>query len=183
MSENTYNLFRYHLKSKRKKLGLSLQVLSERSGVSKSLISKIERNEIQPSIKTASNIAQGLGFAISDMFRDEDKPKVIYHPTHKQFVLTNGEHHTKIKVSPVTSDICIEIYHEHLNADSVTDSLSDGDENQFVLAMTDGLSITINETKYTLNQGDCIYIAENISYSIHNEGSSQANFITIMHHP
>lgn len=182
MSENTYHLFRHHLKSKREQLGLSLQALSERSGVSKSLISKIERNEIQPSIKTASNIAQGLGLPFSEMFRERSNNQVIYHPVAEQFILTLSEHHTKKKVSPITNDICIEIYHEHLNRGSITDSTRHNDASKFILAMTDGLLVTTSEAKHVLNRGDSIYIADNVNHSIQNEGDSQADFITILHH-
>jgi transcriptional regulator with XRE-family HTH domain len=181
LSSNTYNLFRQHLKSKRKQLGLSLQVLSERSGVSKSLISKIERSEIQPSIKTASNIAEGLGISLSDMFRERADKQVIFHPVTEQFILSGGGHHSRKRVSPITDDTCIEIYHDKINPGLTTDIICHTDASKFILAMDDGLSITAEEIKYTLNKGDCLYIAENVNHKIANESSLQNNFIT-MHH-
>jgi len=178
---NTYHLFRQHLKSKRKQLGLSLQLLSERSGVSKSLISKIERSEIQPSIKTASNIAEGLGISLSDMFRVRDDNQVIFHPVAEQFMLNGDGHHTRKRVSPITDDTCVEIFHDQLNAGSTTDAIYHTDASKFILAMDDDLSITANEIKYTLNKGDCLYIADNVSHKIDNESSDQISFITMLH--
>lgn len=181
MSVNTYLLFSQHLKSKRQKLGLSLQALSERSGVSKSLISKVERSEIQPSIKTASKIAEGLGISLSDMFRKRTEDLVIFHPVSDQFMLSDGKHHTRKVVSPITNDTCVEIFHDQLNSSSSIDGLHNTDASKFIMAMDDELSITANEIKYTLNKGDCLYIAENVTHTIHNEGSKQIGFITMVH--
>lgn len=182
MSGDSYQLFRQYLKSKRKQLGLSLQVLSERSGVSKSLISKIERSEVQPSIKTASNIAKGLGISLSDMFREEQNNRVIFYPATEQFTFNNSECHTRKRVSPVTNDSCIEIFHDQLTADSSINALSYAGANKFILAMNDNLSISADGTLYTLNKGDSLYIANNVQHMINNENSTQVDFMTILHH-
>lgn len=182
MPANTYHLFRQHLKSKRKQLGLSLQALSELSGVSKSLISKIERSEIQPSIKTASNIAVGLGISLSDMFRERTDEKVIFHPKAEQFILNDEGDHTRKKVSPITNDTCVEIFHDQLNAGSTTGSINHRETSKFILAMDDGLSVIADEITYTLNKGDCLYIADSVSHKIDNESSEQISFITMQHH-
>lgn|GEM_PF-1798293 len=181
MSVNTYLLFSQHLKSKRHKLGLSLQSLSERSGVSKSLISKIERLEIQPSIKTASKIAEGLGISLSDMFRKRTHDLVIYHSVADQYMLSDGGEHTRKIVSPMTNDTCVEIFHDQLNGSSMIDGLYHTDASKFIMAMDDELSVIANETKYALKKGDCLYIADNVIHTIHNEGSNQASFITMVH--
>ena len=181
MSANTYHLFRQHLKSKRKQLGLSLQTLSERSGVSKSLISKIERSEIQPSIKTASNIAAGLGISLSDMFRVKADDQVIFHPVGEQFMLNREGNHVRKRVSPITNDTCVEIYHDQLNAGSTSEAIFLTDASKFILAMDDNVSITANDIKYTLNKGDCLYIADNVSHKIDNESDDQISFITMLH--
>lgn len=177
---NTYHLFRHHLKSERKRLGLSLQLLSEHSGVSKSLISKIERSEIQPSIKTAASIADGLGVSLSDMFREKESELVIYHPADEQFTLNNGDHHIRKKMTPMTAESEVSIFHEHLNADSILDALIHADASKFILAVNGSLSIIANEIEYALSKGDCLYISSNVEHSIHNEDSSQVNFITIL---
>lgn len=181
MSANTYQLFRQHLKSKRKQLGLSLQLLSERSGVSKSLISKIERSEIQPSIKTASNIAEGLGISLADMFRVRVDEQVIFHPVAEQYMLNVGGPHTRKRLSPTTNDSCVEIFHDQLNPGSTIDAIFHADASKFILAMDDALSITANDIKYTLNKGDCLYIANNVAHKIDNESSKKTSFITMLH--
>ena len=178
---DSYHLFRQHLKSKRKQLGLSLQILSERSGVSKSLISKIERSEVQPSIKTASSIAEGLGISLADMFRERQDNQVVFYPADEQFILNDGGHHSRKRVSPTTNDTCVEIFHDQLNAGSAIDALSHTDSSKFILAMSDNLFITANGINYTLNKGDCLYITNNVIHSMKNEGDTMADFITVLH--
>lgn len=182
MPSDSYHLFRLHLTSKRKQLRISLQTLSERSGVSKSLISKIERSEVQPSIKTASSIAKGLGISLSDMFRERQDNQVVFYPANAQFILNDGEHHTRKRVSPITNDTCVEIFHDHLNSGSEIDALSHSEASKFILAIDNVLSVTANGIKYILNKGDCLYITNNVTHSMHNNGDSKADFITVLHH-
>lgn len=177
---DTYRLFTQHLKEERNRLGLSLQLLSERSGVSKSLISKIERLEIQPSIKTAASIADGLGLSLSDMFRHKESELIILHPAEEQFSLNHSEQHFRKKVSPIIPMSDVEIFHDHLNAGAIIKALRHVDATKFVLAMNGALSIIANEIKYTLNKGDCLYIANDVEHSIHNEQNTQVNFITVL---
>lgn len=53
--------------ARRTALGLSLAGLSERSGVSKAMLSDIERGAKSPTIKTLSHVASGLGCSVSDL--------------------------------------------------------------------------------------------------------------------
>lgn len=51
----------------RKELGLTLDVLSERSGVSKAMLSQIEQEKANPTVATVWKIAQGLNIEINKL--------------------------------------------------------------------------------------------------------------------
>lgn len=57
------------IKEIRLKKKLSLNKLSELSGISKSNIAKIERGEIEPKISTAFAIAKALAVDINEIFK------------------------------------------------------------------------------------------------------------------
>lgn len=58
---------------KRKKLGLTIESLSEKANVSVSLISKIERGDLNNiSIKKLNDIATSLNLTLGDFFIDTD---------------------------------------------------------------------------------------------------------------
>lgn len=55
----------------------SLGDLSEQSGVAKSIISQIEKNETNPTLSTVYKLARALNSPIEDMLRADDAPAVI----------------------------------------------------------------------------------------------------------
>lgn len=60
-----------HLKSERKKKGLSLDATSKLTGVSKAMLGQIEREESSPTISTLWKIASGLGTSFSSFFASD----------------------------------------------------------------------------------------------------------------
>ena len=56
----------------RKAYNMSLGELSEQSGVAKSIISQIERNETNPTIGTVGRISQALDKTIEDVLRNDE---------------------------------------------------------------------------------------------------------------
>ncbi len=58
--------------SLRKKLKWSQDELAKKVGISAPIIGRYERNEIKPSIETAKNIADSLGFTLDYMLGDSN---------------------------------------------------------------------------------------------------------------
>src|SRR5574340_920437 len=63
----------------RKGYGLSLADLSQHSGVAKSIISQIERNETNPTLSTIWRLAHALDVSIESMLRGVDEGPFIEH--------------------------------------------------------------------------------------------------------
>lgn len=62
----------------RKGRGLTLQEASKLTGVSASAFSKIERNELSPTISTMQRIAQGLGIELVALLSDQDSDAGLF---------------------------------------------------------------------------------------------------------
>ena len=63
----------YRVKEIREKNGLSQEILSKKSGVSRTIISGLESGTIkETSTKTLFKIAKALNVNVSDIFFDED---------------------------------------------------------------------------------------------------------------
>jgi transcriptional regulator with XRE-family HTH domain len=65
----------------RKAYNMSLGELSEQSGVAKSIISQIERNETNPTIGTVWRLSRALDTTIDEVLRDEAQPNFVEHQT------------------------------------------------------------------------------------------------------
>lgn len=61
----------------RKAYNLSLGELSEQSGVAKSIISQIEKNETNPTLSTIWRLSQALDTSIDEVLKSEDAPNFV----------------------------------------------------------------------------------------------------------
>ena len=57
---------------------LTLNVLSERSGVSKAMLSQIESDKVNPTVATVWKIARGLNVELNDLLDTDDQPKRVF---------------------------------------------------------------------------------------------------------
>lgn len=57
---------------------LTLNVLSERSGVSKAMLSQIESDKVNPTVATVWKIAKGLNVELNDLLEGIDEPTRVF---------------------------------------------------------------------------------------------------------
>lgn len=63
----------------RKAYNMSLGELSEQSGVAKSIISQIERNETNPTIGTVWRLSKALDASIDEVLKADETPNILQH--------------------------------------------------------------------------------------------------------
>ena len=63
------------LRGLRKERGLTLDGLAERAGVSRSMISLVERGESSPTAAVLHRLATGLGMTLASLFAEEERPE------------------------------------------------------------------------------------------------------------
>lgn len=69
----TENHLARRLRSLRAEQGLTLEALAERSGVSRSMISLIERGESSPTAAVLDRLATGLGLSLARLFAESER--------------------------------------------------------------------------------------------------------------
>lgn len=76
----------------RKAYNMSLGELSEQSGVAKSIISQIERNETNPTLGTVYRLSRALDTPIEEVLREEGEPQVfLEHQTRPGVPILESE--------------------------------------------------------------------------------------------
>jgi transcriptional regulator with XRE-family HTH domain len=68
--------FETAVRERRRTLGLSLQQLAERSGVSAAMLSEVERGRKSPTLRIAAQIADGLEVAVSELLDGAPAPRL-----------------------------------------------------------------------------------------------------------
>ncbi len=76
------------IKSIRKRKGLTLQELSDKSGMSATAISAIERNVSSPTVSTLVNIARALGESLSSLLGEEEKEYIFTKLENREIIAT-----------------------------------------------------------------------------------------------
>lgn len=75
----------------RRERGLTLEDLASRSGVSRAMISKLERGEKNPTLVVAAKVAEGLGITLSQLMGIEERREVVVVPREKRMVMRDPE--------------------------------------------------------------------------------------------
>ena len=97
----------------RKEQGLTLDVLSEKSGVSKAMLSQIESEKVNPTVATVWKISQGLNVEINGLLEGSDGPGRSFRVTREREItsLETDEEGLHMKVlSPVSLVEDLEMY-------------------------------------------------------------------------
>ena len=71
--------------------GLTLEELAELSGVSRAMISKLERGEKNPTLVVVAKLAEGLGVTLSRLAGMEERHEVVVVPRERRMVMRDPE--------------------------------------------------------------------------------------------
>jgi len=71
--------------------GLTLNRLAELSGVSRAMISKLERGEKNPTLVVAAKLAEGLGVTLSRLAGMEERREVAVVPRERRMIMRDPE--------------------------------------------------------------------------------------------
>lgn len=165
------SFFAERLKELRLKQGFTMQSLSERAQVSKSMICKIERDEVQPTIDVAARLAHALGKTLSEMLHATQSTPMIYIPKEEQPTWQDAEKIQRRNISPVMEDAVVEWLHVTFPKGA---SLSKRESHHFkydekyMLVTAGALEITANNQKFLLNAGDSFYFRGNLEHEMTN---------------
>lgn len=160
--------------------GLTLNVLSEKSGVSKAMLSQIESDKVNPTVATVWKIAKGLGVELNELLNTDSLPKRIFsvnpNETKSAAALEMVDHGVTIKVlSPLNMVEELEMYLLSLPVDTELPSEPHYPGTQEFLTILKGqVMVTAGNNTATLKKGDFLVYHCDVDHTIANSGSQQA---------
>lgn len=178
------NLFAKQLKELRLQNNYSMQKLAELANVSKSMISKIERDEVQPTLDVATRLAQAFGKSLSSMLDSVAQTSVIKLRREEQSVWEDPVTHLQRRVlSPPFPDGKIEWLEVTIPPLSKIrlGPLAKGSE-KYLLVITGRLIVEVSEQLVELNAGDSCYFLAHFPHSLMNPTQENANYFLIIKH-
>lgn len=171
-----------NIKEIRKSRGLTIDKLSSESGVSKSMISEIERGVRNPSINILWSIANTLKTPLNYILKENNLEEPIIYKIGNKLSLEDSEYsiHTLIDFN---EDKKFEIYFSEYKPNSQTEPSShyDGVE-EYVLITSGTLTLSMEGNEYTANEGEIIHFKANKPHNYINHTDTTAKaFILIFY--
>lgn len=165
------------LRAVRKQRGLTLEALAQQTGLTKSYLSKIERQRSTPSIAVALKVAKALDVDVGRLFsEDAAQEKIIVERAtdsaegQRYRVLASsllGKTMSPFVVRP-TEQLADDPHPEHA-----------GQEFMFVHAGT--IEFDYGDQAFTLGAGDSAYFDASVSHKIRAVGAARAEVVVVAH--
>ena len=169
-----------NLKKIRKSRGLTIDELSINSGVSKSMISEIERGIRNPSITIIWSLANTLKTPLN-YFLKEDKinEPTIYKMGANPSVEGNGySFHTLMNFD---DDKKFEIYfNEYMPNSQTEDSVHYEGVEEYLLVTCGTIVLCFEDKKYTVNEGEVVHFVADRNHHYSNETENVAKAFILM---
>ncbi|MCH3917151.1 MAG: XRE family transcriptional regulator [Spirochaetia bacterium] len=150
---------------------LTLNILSERSGVSKAMLSQIESDKVNPTVATVCKIARGLNVDLQDLLNDDLTPKrdFIMNPTmNSGHMIEMEENGVRIRIlSPLNMVEDLEMYLIHFQPHTVLSSDPHFPGTQeFLTVMKGTVEVTAGNNHCTMKKDDFLMYHCDIEHTI-----------------
>lgn len=146
-----------NLKRIRKSKNLSLDMLAERTGVSKSMLGQIERGESNPTVATIAKIVEGIKVPFEEfLYMKEDSVMIVDYNTLP--IYKEKENNYKIKIIfPYDKLRKFEVFEGSFEAGASLISASHGEKSsEYVTVVSGELTLLIGNNKYNVITGHAI---------------------------
>ncbi len=147
------------VKAERVARGLSLAELTDRSGVSRSMLSAVERGTKIPTVLVLDRIATGLGTSIARLIGEERRGRVVLLRNHEQSVAHDPSGWERRVLSPVIAGIEFELMRTSIppGVDAGVFVPHAAGSREYVAVERGTLRLTLDGMPYDLHAGDSIY--------------------------
>ena len=165
------------VKKLRSDRGWSLEELASVSGVSRSMLSEIERERANPTLSVTYRIARAFGLSLQDIIESADSASSIQVTwANDSAQVFRSDKQCQIRtLSPLNLEKDIEFYEVRLPMDGALNSQPHVDGTREFLTVQDG-AVKLQSGSFTesLGKGDSATYRADVAHSIANSGKREA---------
>lgn len=167
------------LRSARKARGLTLDQVAQAAGLTKGFISRLERDDVSPSVASLVTVCDVLGLRVGELF---DPPRTsVIRSGEGRLINFGGEGATERLLTPGTQT-ALEVIH------SVIEPGGSGGEELYALAceaecayvLSGTVEVVLGTHSETLTAGDAMTFAGNSPHTWRNPGRRQSEVLWIL---
>ncbi|GIP38372.1 transcriptional regulator [Paenibacillus sp. J31TS4] len=168
----------------RKERNLSLDKVSERTGVSKAMLGQIERGDSNPTVTTLWKIANGLHVSFSSLMKEE-APSVSIVSKDKEEPLSENEGKYRVySLFPFHVKKQFEVFAVELDPECTHEAEAHhAGVEEYIMVCEGTLEVFIDQEAYVVKQDDSIHFEADRPHVYRNSGSSTVKCFMIIHYP
>ena len=173
------------LRALRKEQDLTLDELAERSDVSRSALSKIERGEINPTIGLVSKIADALGISTAQLIGVEGRRTAVRVPRDRRVSFIDPESGFERQLFPAFEDAPVEFMRHVIPVGQSSGDIAGHDNpvEKYVLMEKGRLRVVVGDASYELDDGDLLYFDGSEPHRFENAGRGPCSYYLIKRRP
>ena len=179
-----------HLRARREELRLSVREVARRVGVSASLVSQIERGNINPSVSTLYALVSELGLSMQDVFgapsegsgrrRSRSPGGPVTHSGDRALLqLASGVAWERLTAAPVAGVDFLKVIYEPGSASCPDDALIRHMGTEFGFVTSGRLGVQLGFESYELGPGDAISFDSALPHRLFAIGDEPAEAIWV----
>lgn len=161
----------------RKRHSWTLQQLASTSGVSRSMLSQVERGSANPTLSVAFRIAQAFGISLADLVdgATAEQGMDVIRKTEEQFVFRDDDNCKIRTLSPLNLEKDVEFYEVTLHPQGRLESAAHFQgTREFLTVQSGSIEVQSGEVSVVLKKGDSVQYAADVDHSINNIGKRDA---------
>ena len=172
------------VKLRREQLGLSASDLAERSGVSRAMVSKIERLDVSPTAALLGRLCNGLGITLSSLIASAETSAgpPIARAAEQPVWRDPDTGLRRTMISPRNTGSRLELVQVELpgGAEVRYDAQHHTNYDQHVWVLRGRLTLTIEEEDIDLRAGDCIRSRVDVAAAFANRGRGACRYLVVI---
>lgn len=160
-----------------------MEELAELSGVSRAMISKLERGEKNPTLVIAARLAEGLGVSLSRLAGVEERREVAVVRADARMVLRDPETgFERQSLSPTFAGRGVEFLRNVIPEGSTSGEFPPhrrGVREHLVVEKGD-LRAALGGEEYHLREGDALYFEADVPHRFDNAGRGECSYYLVI---
>ena len=171
------------LHTRRKSKGLAIEQLAAASGVSRSMISKIERAEAAPSTSILSRLAEALGVTFSQLLVEQEEQDIVLLPRRVQPTLRDQvSGFTRRCISPILPGRGIDWVLNTLPPGSSTGEFTAHRRgtDEYIYVLSGVLEARLGDQRHRLEAGDAVFFQATSAHEFRNLGSVECQYFLVI---
>ena len=157
--------------------GWSLEELASASGVSRSMLSEIERERANPTLSVTYRIARAFGLSLQDLLESADSASTIQtlRAADRAQIFRKDKQCQIRTLSPLNLEKDVEFYELRLPPNGALRSLSHVDGTREFLTVEEGnVELQSGHSSESLAKGDSATYRADVAHAIVNSGKQEA---------